>query len=369
MIEIAFITTVNHNVGDDFIREGIKYLLSKLDLEINYSYIHKHAPVSVRHGFESIRNYKFSVIIDNILPVSFSKDKILKADFLIQSGAPVFWCHSVQSNAHCADNEWYKPLIKKRFLKSSAKFINLAAGACQTWQSTGDEVARCPKCSKYIREINSLADVTTLRDNIARNMLNSLGIDAPVIPCTSIFVSDALGIKPKKPEYVAFNFMTGGGHYSFGQKIDYKKWNNVFADFYNEISKTEKCIFVCHSINEVETVNEIFPGAETFFSDRYTDYIRLYAKVKFGIMNRIHGALPIISFGRPAVIIGNDSRAKMAEVVGAKSYFVNDMTFEKLIEIYNFLNSDADNFSEKFAEIKENAEIEYLRILRKSFNL
>lgn len=369
MTKIAFITTVNHNVGDDFIREGIKYLLSKLDIEIEYSYIHKHAPVSVRHGFESIRNYRMSKLIDAVLPLSFSKDKILEADYVIQSGAPVFWCHSVLSHAHCADNEWYKPLMKKRFSKSSAKFLNLAAGACQTWQSSGYEVADCPKCSKYIKEIESIALSTTLRDNIAHNMLDSLNLDAPVIPCTSIFVSDALGIKKKEPEYVAFNFMKGGGHYSFGQKIDYDKWNKVFAEFYNEISKNEKCIFVCHNDDEVETVKENFPGVETFRSDRYSDYIRLYAKVKFGIMNRIHGAFPIISFGRPAVIIGNDSRAKMAEVVGSQSYFVNDMTVDKLIELYKFLNSGADNFTERFAKIKEKAEIDYLNILRKAFSL
>jgi len=28
-MKIAIITTVNHNIGDDFVREGIKYLLRK----------------------------------------------------------------------------------------------------------------------------------------------------------------------------------------------------------------------------------------------------------------------------------------------------------------------------------------------------
>ncbi len=366
MLKITFITTINHNVGDDFIREGIKYLLSKLNRPIEYEYIHKHSPITVVKGFERLRNYRISQLLEFILPILSNKDKILQADIVIQSGAPVYWCHSGKPEAHCADNEWYKPLIKKRLCKSKAKFFNIAAGSCQTWESNGKEVTKCPKCSKYIKELSSVSALTTLRDNIASQMLDSLKIAAPVIPCTSIFVSDLLNIKPENPEYLALNFMSGGGHYEFGQKIDYEKWDNEFTKFYNEIKDKEKTVFICHSKKELKTAKTKFPDSETFYSENYVDYIKFYAKVKYGIMNRIHGAFPIISFGRPAVIIGNDSRAKMAEVVGSHSYFVNDMNFEKLTEIYKWLKTGANDFENRFKIIKAQAEQDYLTIFTDS---
>ena len=79
-------------------------------------------------------------------------------------------------------------------------------------------------------------------------------------------------------------------------------------------------------------------------------------------MNRIHGAFPIISFGRPAVIIGTDTRVKMAEVVGSQSYFVNQMDYSKLMEVFEFLANGANYFSERLSKIKNKTEQEYVSI-------
>ena len=59
---VTFITTIDHNVGDDFVREGIKYLLRQIfkGKELSFQYIHKHSPITVRHGFEFFKNVKIS---------------------------------------------------------------------------------------------------------------------------------------------------------------------------------------------------------------------------------------------------------------------------------------------------------------------
>ena len=124
-MNITFITTVNHNIGDDFVREGIKYLLRKSlpEKELNFQNIHKHSPITVRHGFEWFRNLKVSKFdfpsekLDMLLPLTLSKDKILEADIVIQSGAPVYWCHK-DFGSHCADNEWFDALIRRRFSRN-----------------------------------------------------------------------------------------------------------------------------------------------------------------------------------------------------------------------------------------------------------
>jgi hypothetical protein len=361
MKKICFITTINHNVGDDFVREGIIYLLKQKfkGVELNFEYIHKHSPITAFHGFEWFRNYRYSKYLDQILPLNLMKDKVLKADILVQSGAPVYWCHPETNGPHCFQNEWFRPLIKRRYRKiaSNIPLLNLAGGSCQKYHSDGTEI--CKSCQDYIREFYNLTTVTTVRDNIAKKILNQMGLDALVISCSSIFACDALGIKPDNPEYVALNFMYGGAHYVFGQKIEFEKWENNFKIFYKKISKFEKCVFVCHNQDEVNNAKRIDFNANIFISHDYKDYIRFYAKAKFGIMNRIHGAFPIASFGRPAVIIGNDSRAKMAEEIGLPHIFVNNADLDWLLEQYEYLKNGADNYAERFNQIKYKAYNDY----------
>jgi len=363
-LKIALITTVNHNVGDDFVREGIKYLLKHYfrNKSLEFQNIHKHSPITVRYGFEWFRNLRLSNMVDKLIPKSWTKDRILEADIVVQCGAPVYWCHEV-FNVHCYQNEWYKPLIKERFLKNkNAKLLNLAAGTCQTYHSDGSEF--CDKCKAYIKEFYSLSSITTVRDTLAKTVLNNLGLYPTLIPCSSIFAIDEYGLKNEGEDYVVVNYMKGGGHYIFDKKIDIEKWEREFRKFYFELKKKERVIVSCHNQKEVNQVLELDPEAEIFYAKNdYLEYMKFYSRAKFGIFNRIHGAFLLASYGKPSIVIGNDSRAKMAELIGLKHYFVNDVNYEILNEGYEFLKKGADNFHERFKVIKEKALSDYMEIL------
>jgi len=358
-MKIAIITTVNHNVGDDFVREGIIYLLRQKFGEISVSNIHKHAPVTVRRGFDWVRSFHLSRSLD-LLPLFLTEDKILSSNLLVQSGAPVYWCHDF-INSHCADNEWYGPLIKRRYskIRNKVKFINIAGGTCQRYYSDCSEIKNCVKCSSYIKELFNFSDVTTVRDSLAQSLLHSLDIEAPLMPCASIFACDELKVAPAKPEYICLNYMHGAGHYDFGQGIDAKRWETVFKEFYNKIREQERCVFVCHNYNELKETKKIAHPDEIFFSRDYRDYIKFYSKSKFGIMNRVHGAFAIASFGRPSFIIGTDTRARMSEEIGLKHEFIDKVDLARLLEEYEFLKAGADNYEERFRVIKKKALYDY----------
>ena len=69
-------------------------------------------------------------------------DRILRADCVVQSGAPVYWCHPT---THCADNEWFVPLVRRRFRDRPGKLLlNLAAGSCQRYHD--DSGTLCERC-------------------------------------------------------------------------------------------------------------------------------------------------------------------------------------------------------------------------------
>jgi hypothetical protein len=364
-MKVTFITTINRNVGDDFTREGIIYLLKKrfADQELFFQNIHKHSPITARYGFEWFRDFGYSKPVDYTLPLALTRDRVLEADLLVQSGAPVYYLH--KGGPNCSNNEWFYPLIERRYIKikNHAPFINLAAGSCQRYYSDGTEFQHSKKDIDYIRKLHSLAKVTTVRDHLAKKILNNLGLDAPVIPCPSIFAKDNLDIESSPPEFVVLNYMRGGAHYSFGQNIDPIQWEQTFRKFYNQVRKEEQCVFVCHDQEEANEAYKIDPNANVFLSKDYVDYIKFYSKAKYGIMGRVHGAFVLASFGRPSFVIGTDTRAHMAQEIGLRHAFVNNVDLDSLMLEYQYLKNESREYRERFNSIKEKACQDYQKAL------
>ena len=127
-MNITFITTINTNVGDDFVREGIKFLLEKKFKNIKYSYINKHFPISARNGFEFITDIRIAKYLDKFLPLNLTRDKIFNSDMIVQSGAPVYWCHE-KLGSHASNSDWYRDLIKRRYQAKAMNvpILNIAA--------------------------------------------------------------------------------------------------------------------------------------------------------------------------------------------------------------------------------------------------
>jgi len=368
---VTFITTVEHNVGDDFVREGIKYLLRQVlhGKEIIFQNIHKHSPITARHGFEWFKDLRISKFnfpsqkLDRLLPLQLTKDKILEADLVVQSGAPVYWCHK-EFGSHCADNEWYDVLIRRRFAKNKkARLLNIAAGSCQEFKSNGSEFKECPKDIDYIKEFYAASGLTTVRDKLALNILASAGLDSELIPCPSIFAIDEYGLKPGEKKYLIMNYMNIGGHYTFGKKIERGRWLKELKSFYDYIRNEEEVLFVCHSKKELKDAKLIHPDVKTFYSDNFIDYMKIYANAKYGIMNRVHGAFLMASYGAPSFVIGNDSRATMTNEIGLESMFINDVDTQILINKYDDLKKISEGFKIKFDSIKKHAYSRYYSVL------
>jgi hypothetical protein len=370
--DVTCITTLDHNIGDDFVREGILYLLERTLGSFSVSLVHKHIPVTVRPEWEFFYASGFSRILDRLprargefwsrmidmLPLSPATDKVLNSWLLVQCGAPVYW-----AGAH--KNEWYQPLIRRRLcsMKQRATLLNLGAGACLAYNAAGSELAKCPSDSAYIRELHGLCAVTSVRDSLSLQILNRLGLDAPLIPCPSIFARDYWNISPREPEYIALNFMPIGGHYDFRQNIDSQRWTKIFQKFHADLSSRHPVLLVCHNNAEFRAAGRLFPGSRRFVGATSREYLECYSRARFFIGNRVHGAFAVAGFGRPGLVIGNDSRARMMNEIGLKSLFVSDVDYTLLQDSCKDLEAEVCRFPERFADMKNFAFMEYQRIL------
>jgi hypothetical protein len=369
-MKIAFITTLRHNVGDDFVREGLMHLLKSRLSEsgIETTSIHKHAPISTRYGFEWVRRRELSSVLD-VVPLGLTRDRVLESDLLVQSGAPVYWCH--RGGPKCADNEWFQPLIRRRYVRvrDRTRFINLAAGSCQPYHSDGREFYEYPRVLSYIRELHEWARITTVRDRLAKKLLDSLELEAPIIPCASIFARESIGAEPGRPEYVALNFMPLGGHYDLNQGVKARRWEQTFRRFYEVAKKNVRCLLVCHDRRELRAARRIDPEAEIFHSPDYRDYIRMYAKAATGVLNRVHGVFMIASFGRPAFVVGNDSRSKMVEEIGLEHGYVDDVTDELLLAQLERGLNDEGEYGRRLEAIKAEAFERYCDVISQAWRM
>jgi hypothetical protein len=366
-LDFAFITTLSHNVGDDFVREGILHLLDTLGVLHHAEFIHKHSPITTVFGLEKMRRLRASRVLEPMARAFGARDRIAAADVLVQSGAPVYWCHP--GGPHCADNEWFDPLIRRRFLpdRRGRPFLNIAGGSCQRYHSDGSEIASCPKCLAYVREFFDACTLTLLRDRLARRMLNLAGRDAEVLPCTSIFARDRLRIAPQAGEFIVINGMEGGGHYDFGQGIDAGRWRERFRELARLAQERGRVVVACHNEAEESLAKATVPHVERFLvPNDHVEFMKFYARARFGIVNRVHAAFMMASFGKPAAVIGNDSRARMIETLNLETRFVGDVQTGVLEELLERVGAKEPTYRDEIGAIRSAAREKYLNALEEA---
>lgn len=363
-VKVTLITTTGHNIGDDYVRLGITHLLGSQFKDLSMRLIHKHAPVTAFRGFESIRSGRLSnLLYDKLLGFAYSRNAIGDCDVLVQSGAPTYWCH--QGLTHCADNEWFEPLIRQTFLprRGSRRFLNLAAGSCQHFHAAADE-GLCARCASYAREFHDACTLTTVRDQLAQRLLAGAGRDAELLPCTSIFARDQLGVAPAAAEYIVLNVMDNAGHYRFAQDIDGGRWKQDFRRLARAAAERGKVVIACHSREEHVLARDLAPDLAILdLTDDPHGSAILYSRARFGIVNRVHAAFMLASLGKPAAVIGTDSRARMVDQIGLKSYFAGDLGADDFQAMLDDLGAIEHRYREQAESIRTTASIRYRELI------
>jgi hypothetical protein len=380
MTRVTIITTLEHNVGDDFVRDGIIHLLGRVLGPMELQFIHKHLPITARPAFTWLHSTgfddrldkladKFSLRatrrVDAVLPLRPSNDRIRTADILVQSGGPVYWANP---DGDCAHTEWWDPLIKRRWIPNARgrPFLNLAGGTCQRYDSDASEFVRHPQVLDHIRHFFDLTALTTLRDELSMKVLRHAGRDGILLPCTSLFAVAQLEIAPAPGEYVVLNYMPTGGHFSLGKPIDSAGWEVRFVALARRLAKRGRVILVCHNQKERLAARSLLPDLETFYSDDYREYLRLYSRARWGILNRVHGCFALASLGKPSAVVGSDSRARMVQQLGLPEVFVNEATDEWLDRTVGDLEERSAGFSRQMTELKATAGARYEALIRRA---
>jgi len=374
-MRIGLITTLNTNIGDDFIREGICLILREIFKSRNVEFIpvNKHKPLSAYPDWHPIQlskktylllrgRYHLSRLIENFAS-NIKLSHLDTCDMIVQCGAPVFW-------PNCYQNEWAKPIWQDIVgrLYDKIPILNLAAGSCYPWEKQPIKID-IPEDEKYITSILNYCRLTTVRDHLAQSLSKTLSKEVPLIPCSALLVGRGRKTQINQSGYILINYMTGGGHYTWNQEIDDRKWEYTVKTLIERLSKRHKIAFLCHDEKEFSLTKKINSELPVFFPKSTQEYLDCASESMFAICNRMHASIAMAGIGVPSIAVCTDTRLLMVSQIGLPIHYVKDVNADILEEetekIINSIRFEHDRLLFLQAQVWEN----YISIIKEALNL
>lgn len=340
IVRIGLITTLNRNIGDDFIREGIVQVLAKIfaGRSLRFIAVDKHAPFTVYPGWHPLRWLQG---LDRIPRGRRAAEKTKAAtsqalfrlggsrfdatQLIVQCGAPVMWpgCH------RC---EWATPLwdqVAGR-LSRGIPVLNLAAGSAYPWENLPTVVSDAQDAA-FLNRILGFCQITTARDELFSHLASGLGASVPTIPCSAFLAGRRFQFDHVDDDgIVLFNYMPGGGHFDWGQGIDRERWAATAKLLIQRLSVRHRVAFLCHDLQEYTAAGHLNPELPRLLPTTIDEYFSLIGRAKAAVCNRVHAAVALAGAGIPSISVGTDSRLLMVAAIGLSNYYVKDVSVGQL---------------------------------------
>lgn len=334
-VRVGFLTSLGVNVGDEFIREGVRAILDHTGIPYRPFYINKVDSRSVRAPAED--------------EPEILADKFWDADVFVQAGAPVYW-HLGGGRETSLTSRWHDWMWERRILRAAVDrtgplFLNLGAGSCDPWGGIGDCFLGDAQCADFARAAGRAALVTAVRDPVASRILRCLDVAHEPLPCPAFLAGARRRLLPQASEVIGVNLMPLGGHYDLAGGFDQAAWAANCHRLCDLLRRIAPVWFVCHDQAEREFCSRFAaPGERVFLGSTWRDYLDAYAQCATVVANRVHGAVCAAGLGVPGVIMGTDTRAQIGDFIGIPAVRSGDAEADDVADLAR------DRFSRRVAE-------------------
>ena len=361
-MRVGLLTTLDTNVGDDFIREGLKLVIGQLisGRPCEYVAVNKHEPHTVYPQWHPIRLcYKKGFVprrktrrvrqkCEQLLP-SYGFSRFDTCDVILQCGTPVIWYG-------CRNSEWANLIwrdVMARLSRKGKPVLNLGAGACYPWERQPGTLIGDPD-EGFIRLMLETARVTTSRDKLIQRLFASIGYQTQHLCCPALLAGQAF-TKPAKPtRKVVINYMHGAGHYDFEQGIDAKAWETTMRHVVGKLCQQNwQPMFLAHDEKELKLAKQIWPDFPSILPADRREYFEIARDAAFGVFNRMHASVAVAGLGVPSIAVGTDTRNLMVDALGQPVFYAKEVTVDSMLSALNALASRRDSESQRLLELRE----------------
>ena len=372
IMKVGLITTLETNIGDDLIREGVIRILraSFPDRQFEFAIVNKHRPLEVYPPKHPARWFNFSLRklrLNRRFWTAVSRvgsrvgpNRFADCDLIAQCGAPVMY-------EQCHRSEWAGPLWHDtvRPLHQRVPVINIAAGSCYSWEHTMKRIEP-PADATFIRTIGGYCRLTTARDRLYQDFAAIEGLHTPLVPCSAFLAlsgtpQDQAGPAAGK---ILLNYMSSGGHFDMGQGVDPQAWEATMRGLIEHLRPNYPLAMLCHNQREYDLAAEIAPDLPRIWPRKPEEYASAVAGCIAAVCNRLHAAVGIAGMGVPVIAIGNDTRLLMVAELGVPCYYVKDATVENLSNDLDRLLATRQNEVRRLLQLQSETLGRYVTLVR-----
>ncbi len=321
-MNLAIITTLGVNAGDNFIYEGFKQVFPTEWLGSTFLIDKTQIP----------RSKAYQEWID-------------ASDLVVICGSPILY-------HECYRMHWQKKLLDycERRRKPMLLFAIGSNFPCSL-----DGTLRVPNADDGYREFahryHALAwRPISVRDPHARAFLERLGIpDVVSLPCPSLFARPLR----ENPDGDWIGFIWGETYWQAPMQAD-----EVF-ELCRETEKRlrthfhgKRFMWICHDDESYRRLCKRMKKGDVIYSNNYPDYFMHYNRCAVALSTKVHGAMLLTSMGIPSVLFQLDSRVTTLHAV-EESAISLETSPEELARLCIEKWESRQDFRSRIADIKE----------------
>lgn len=384
---VTYLSTYFENIGDDFIRLGISYLLNKIyNNEIKEYHVSKSNSLSYlfnlnkwTHSPRWQMNKNQQWITDRIyfflLRIGFQKrfyKRIEQSNVIILAGTPLFF-FTKGEYTFLKNMNWpsgFYGEIKKHF--PGKKIFCVGAGSIYDF-SVDDLSVTYPEELKFLNNFVNDVDFLAVRDSKTKQLLSVASQSNNIIQlaCPSIFSSRKYTISrgessKLKNKTIVLSYSEESANIDLNKENTISKRREILDKIVTSLTlKGYKLSFFAH--------NKVDKDLHKYLKAQYPhiklekgsseDFLKLISSVDLLISWRVHGAMGAASLGCPAILFKTDSRASTTEIFDLD---VVDDRVSSEGEIMNIINKNLElGYTVKVnnIDVVDKLEREYIKAL------
>jgi hypothetical protein len=337
-IRVGLFTTLDTNLGDDLVREGVcQVLRAALKAQtVEFLAVNKHRPLTAYPRWHPVQlsslagrlpraSTRVRLLIERLAPRLCPSSRFDGCQLIVQCGTPVLW-HG------CSHSEWADLLWRQvagRLSRRGVTVLNLGAGSCYAWERQPQRVED-RQDALFLQTILGYCRATTVRDRLAQRLLADLGQPCPLIVCPALLAAGPKPGRENRAELLVLNYMEGGGHYDLAQGIDNAGWRATFRRLIERLRPRHRLLFLCHNEREDGLAAALDPTIPRFLPKNAAEFFAGLASAKAALCNRLHASIALAGLGVPSVAVGTDTRLLMVAATGLPALFVKEAVVDHL---------------------------------------
>jgi len=333
-MNLAIITTLGANAGDNFVYEGFKNLFpSKL--------------------------FGSTFLIDKIaIPQNDDyKSLIDDSDLVVICGTPIFY-------KNCYKNKWQKRILEYCG-KIEKKILLFGVGSNFRYSYHGTIEIPDTINDRNYKDFASRYDKIALggfivREKYCLKFLKDMGfMSVHQIVCPSFFAYDS---ENKRNERDLIFIIWGDTYWNcaFAPKEILKKLIKL-KNILQTKFENKKLVWVCHDIISYRNLLRYTHNDDILVSNNYMDFFRHYYRCYFAVSVKLHGSMLLASMGVPSLLVQLDSRAAVMEALG-EDYMYPSSSVDELMGFCEKKLATMEEYRDKINFLKNKYKEDYKKL-------